>query len=214
MALATGGLASASSASAFSLVAPAGDIACDPDSPYFNRGFGRGEHCRQRATSRLLSDAAAVLTLGDTQYEHSSLSIIRASYNRSWGRYKSRTHPAIGNHEYAPGVRCGPTRCPTNRGASGYFDYFGKPCRPSRPSLLLLQRRRVAHGGSQQHVLDRRRLWGGLAARALAASRPGRAPEQEVCAGLLAPRALLLGTVTRFTYYRAFWRALHQARAT
>jgi acid phosphatase type 7 len=122
--------ARASTASAAPLVAAAGDIACDPRSPYFNGGVGTRSRCRQLDTSRLLGDANAIVTLGDTQYEHSSLSNLRRSFDRSWGRSKSRIRPAIGNHEYGTGVECGPTRCPTNRGASGYFDYFGARAGP------------------------------------------------------------------------------------
>jgi hypothetical protein len=51
-----------------------------------------------------------VLPLGDLQYNSASASQIQASYDPSWGRVKSITRPALGNHE--PG------------NASGYFDYF------------------------------------------------------------------------------------------
>src|ERR687888_745167 len=54
---------------------------------------------------------AAVLALGDTQYEHGALSDFKAYYDPTWGRFKSITHPAIGNHEY-------------DSGGGGYFDYF------------------------------------------------------------------------------------------
>jgi hypothetical protein len=56
------------------------------------------------------SGAAAVLALGDLQYDSGSLSDFQASYDPSWGRVKPATRPALGNHE--PG------------NASGYFDYF------------------------------------------------------------------------------------------
>lgn len=100
------------------LLAGAGDIACDPRSPYFNRGRGRGPNCRQLATSRLLKNADRVLALGDNQYEHGRLRNFRRSYDRSWGRFRSKTRPVIGNHEY------GPPSSP-NLGAKGYWDYFG-----------------------------------------------------------------------------------------
>src|SRR5215204_16986 len=59
-------LASAGPASAQDpLITGAGDIACDPNSSYFRNGSGTGANCRQLATSRLLSDANAVFTLGD-----------------------------------------------------------------------------------------------------------------------------------------------------
>jgi len=118
------------------LIAGAGDIACDPASRYFRSGWGAGSgsgtraFCKQRATSGLLSGADTVFTLGDNQYEHGSLSNFRRSYDRSWGRFKSRTRPAIGNHEYGPEVACGPLRCPTFRGSSGHYDYFGRRAGP------------------------------------------------------------------------------------
>jgi hypothetical protein len=56
----------------------------------------------------------AVLALGDTQYEAGELASFRSAYDGSWGAFKARTHPAIGNHEYLGGD-----------GAAGYFDYFG-----------------------------------------------------------------------------------------
>jgi acid phosphatase type 7 len=57
---------------------------------------------------------AAVLVLGDNQYETGALADYLASYDPTWGRVKSITHPAPGNHEY------------TMPGAKGYFSYFGK----------------------------------------------------------------------------------------
>jgi hypothetical protein len=103
--------------SSFPVIAAAGDIACDPANPTFNNGNGTPTQCHQRFTSDLLvgRNLAAVLTLGDNQYEYGSLSQFRGSYDPSWGRVKSITHPTIGNHEYQ-----GPGGAP-----NGYFDYFG-----------------------------------------------------------------------------------------
>lgn len=36
-------------------------------------------------------------------------------YDKTWGRVKSRTRPAVGNHEFHP------------LGRKFYFDYFGTP---------------------------------------------------------------------------------------
>ena len=96
-------------------IAAAGDIACDPASPSFHGGRGSGLECRQRATSNLLVGGgyAAVLALGDLQYEEGALPAFTESYGRSWGRVKSITRPAPGNHEYE------------TTGASGYYEYFG-----------------------------------------------------------------------------------------
>jgi hypothetical protein len=101
------------------VLAAAGDIACDPDDPYFNGGRGVRRNCRQLATSRLLRGADRVVPLGDTQYEHSNLRNFRRSYDRSWGRYLRVSRPVVGNHEY------GPPRRP-NLGARDYWRYFGE----------------------------------------------------------------------------------------
>jgi acid phosphatase type 7 len=96
------------------VIATAGDIACDPLSSSFNNGLGTSSSCRQKYTSDLLVGAqlAAVLTLGDNQYENATLTQFQQSYDPSWGRVKAITHPAVGNHEYH------------TPNASGYFDYF------------------------------------------------------------------------------------------
>jgi acid phosphatase type 7 len=96
-------------------VAAGGDIACDPGSSFFEAGQGTDLTCRQLATSNTLvrGHYAAVLTLGDTQYEDGAYEKFVASYDPSWGRVKSITKPAPGNHEYR------------SSGASGYFRYFG-----------------------------------------------------------------------------------------
>jgi hypothetical protein len=97
------------------VIAAAGDIACDPSDSNFHGGLGTSTACRQKYTSDLLvnGDFDAVLALGDLQYDSGSLSDFNASYDPSWGRVKSITHPVVGNHEYG------------QSGASGYFDYFG-----------------------------------------------------------------------------------------
>jgi len=75
------------------VIAAAGDIACDPASSDFNGGNGTTTACRQKYTSDLLVDAnlAAVLNLGDAQYECGSLQAFMQSYDLSWGRVKSIT---------------------------------------------------------------------------------------------------------------------------
>jgi hypothetical protein len=92
----------------------AGDIACDPGSANFNGGAGTATACRQRYTSDMLfgSSPAAILALGDTQYEDGDYTKFLASYDPSWGRVRSITYPLPGNHEYLTG-------------AAGYFAYFG-----------------------------------------------------------------------------------------
>ena len=99
------------------VVAAAGDIACDPASPYFNGGLGLPGLCRQKLTSDLLlrSDLSSILIPGDLQYEDGELPAFRASFDPTWGRLKPLIRPVPGNHEY---------HLP---GATGYFDYFNGP---------------------------------------------------------------------------------------
>jgi hypothetical protein len=101
------------------VIAAAGDIAC---------GTGHGTtaaQCQEMKTSDLLlqMNPSAVLPLGDTQYEEGvyndyfkgTPSLPGTGYNPTWGRLKSVTRPAVGNHEYL------------TPGAAGYFDYFNGP---------------------------------------------------------------------------------------
>lgn len=70
----------------------------------------------EAATANLLAGVdklAAVLTLGDNQYDNGALTEYQASYDQTWGRLKAITHPAPGNHEYQTPA------------ASGYFAYYG-----------------------------------------------------------------------------------------
>jgi acid phosphatase type 7 len=99
------------------IVVAAGDISCDPSSSKYNRGQGTPNHCRMQATSDLAvaQNPAAVLLLGDNQYEQGSIHAYQNAWVHNWGRKELReiTYPAAGNHEYkAPG-------------AKGYFDFFG-----------------------------------------------------------------------------------------
>jgi hypothetical protein len=66
------------------------------------------------ATAKLLSSIpGTVYTTGDNVYEDGTASEFTDCYGPSWGRYKSRTRPSVGNHEYQ------------TPGASGYYNYFG-----------------------------------------------------------------------------------------
>jgi hypothetical protein len=106
------------------VVAAAGDIACDPTSSSFKGGAGTTHGCKQVATSNLISGSApaAVLALGDNQYECGDASAWPQSFGPSWGRFKTILHPAIGNHEYG-------NPCHRND-ATPYFDYFGSAAGP------------------------------------------------------------------------------------
>lgn len=93
----------------------AGDIACSPESIYFNNGLGTATRCRQKYTAGLIGQlqADAVLTLGDNQYQDGTLDQFMRSYDLSWGQHKAITYPSVGNHEY---------QVP---GAADYYSYFG-----------------------------------------------------------------------------------------
>ena len=54
-----------------------------------------------------------IAALGDNAYEQGSLDEYRNCYGPTWGRYKGRTRPALGNHEYE------------TDGAAGHWDYWG-----------------------------------------------------------------------------------------
>jgi hypothetical protein len=66
------------------------------------------------ATAKLIDGiAGTVFTAGDNAYESGSASEYANCYNPTWGRFKSRTNPSPGNHEY------------NTSGATGYYGYFG-----------------------------------------------------------------------------------------
>jgi hypothetical protein len=65
------------------------------------------------STAALLEGADKVAMLGDGVYPDASQAGYDQCYEPSWGRYKERTRPVPGNHDYdVPG-------------AAGYFAYFG-----------------------------------------------------------------------------------------
>ena len=67
------------------------------------------------ATAKLLeATEGTVLTLGDTVYENGTAEEFADCYDPTWGRFKARTNPVAGNHDYY------------TRGAEAYFDYFGE----------------------------------------------------------------------------------------
>ena len=62
--------------------------------------------------------SALVQTFGDNAYPHGSASDFSNCYDPNWGQFKSRTRPAIGDHEYE------------TPNASGYFNYFADQLAP------------------------------------------------------------------------------------
>jgi acid phosphatase type 7 len=74
--------------------------------------------CRTQAdeaTAELVEGIdGTVLALGDEAYPRGSAANFEECYGPSWGRFKGRTKPVPGNHEYY------------TEGARGYFGYFGE----------------------------------------------------------------------------------------
>jgi hypothetical protein len=96
-------------------LAAAGDIACPPRAPRTRIA------CHQLDTAALIGRLKpdAVAALGDLQYGGGSLVDYHGSLGKTWGTFRDRMHPAVGNHEYE------------TPGAAGYFAYFG--ARAGRP---------------------------------------------------------------------------------
>lgn len=65
------------------------------------------------ATAKLLeANPGTVMALGDLAYPDGTMENFTC-YEKTWGRVKSRTRPAVGNHEFH------------STGATFYFEYFG-----------------------------------------------------------------------------------------
>lgn len=113
------GFAALPAAAQASLIAAAGDVACAPNSVLRNGGEASPDHCRSSDTASLLGQRpySAILPLGDLiNGEDVTLSAYLSSYEPHWGRFRSISHPAVGNHEYDDGL-----------GAQGYWDYWNGP---------------------------------------------------------------------------------------
>jgi hypothetical protein len=89
------------------VIVTAGDLVC-------GTGTSSSAPCQHAETAALVTSIApaAVLLLGDIQYESGTLSDFNTFYQPTWGVHKSITYPAPGNHEYQ------------TSGAAGYFDYY------------------------------------------------------------------------------------------
>jgi acid phosphatase type 7 len=68
------------------------------------------------------SQPGFVAMLGDAAYPEGSADAFARCYDPSWGRFKDRTFPTPGNHEYEP---------PPGSGSNAYFHYFGSRAGPS-----------------------------------------------------------------------------------
>jgi len=72
-----------------------------------------------RATAKLIEKIpGTVFAAGDLAYERGSAAEFQNCYGATWGEFKDRTKPTLGNHEYAE---------PT---ASAYFQYWGAQAGP------------------------------------------------------------------------------------
>ena len=64
------------------------------------RPSDRPDSCQYDDTADLLDGLTAVLVLGDGQYETGDYDAYVKYYGPTWGRFRTRTFPAPGNHEY------------------------------------------------------------------------------------------------------------------
>ena len=63
---------------------------------------------------------ALVITAGDNTYDYGTPAEFANCFDPTWGAFKDRIYPTVGNHEY------------NTPGASAYFDYFGSRAGPDR----------------------------------------------------------------------------------
>lgn len=102
------------SASPAPVVAAVGDTACTASQR------ATATSCRQQQVADAIakSDPNSVWLLGDLQYPNGSLADFQTSFDKSFGRFRAKWRPVVGNHEY------------NTPGAAGYFDYFGSAAGP------------------------------------------------------------------------------------
>jgi hypothetical protein len=107
-----GGGGGTSPEATFTIVA-AGDIA--------DCGDGAAASSMAAKTAALVNPQdALVLTLGDTTYPVGAPTEFANCFHPTWGAFKDRIRPTVGNHEY------------DTPGAEGYFSYFGAQAGPDR----------------------------------------------------------------------------------
>jgi hypothetical protein len=82
--------------------------------------IARCDRRQSEQTARLLDDIGGmVFTAGDHAYPHGTAQEFIECYGLTWGRHRSRTRPAPGNHDY------------DSPGAKPYFKYFGDNAGPA-----------------------------------------------------------------------------------
>jgi len=86
-------------------------------------GAGDIAHCAERGDERtanlLRNIPGTVFTTGDNAYDSGTAAQFRDCYDPTWGRYKARTRPVPGNHDYE------------TRRAAPYYRYFGARAGPA-----------------------------------------------------------------------------------
>jgi hypothetical protein len=95
-----------------------------PGQPFVLVGAGDIASCKDpegaRATAKLIEQIpGTVFAAGDLAYESGSAADFKNCYDPAWGRFKDRTRPALGNHEYV------------NPTAQAYFEYWGAQAGPT-----------------------------------------------------------------------------------
>ena len=101
LAVSSSSIGAIDSEAAVTVVAGAGDIA----------GSGSGDAQTAAIINGLPGDTQ-IFTLGDHVYPDGTLSQFNSYYEPTWGQFKTRTRPVIGNHDSHAS------------GAPGYFDYW------------------------------------------------------------------------------------------
>ena len=146
------GFAVVDSASAYPVLVGAGDIAsCS--------------YTGDSATASLLDRIpGTVFAAGDTVYESGSSAEFANCYAPTWGRFRSRTLPVPGNHEYG------------SAGAAPYFAYFGSRAGTPGAGLVRLRPRRLEDLWAELQLRIGRRLRAGIGPGGVAAGRPRRQP--------------------------------------
>lgn len=173
-----------------------GDIArCSHPDP---RWSGAADTAAVVAAGLAADPHAVVLTLGDHTYPRGTAAEFANCYEPTWGRFKARTWPAPGNHEYY------------TKDAAPYFAYFGERAGHGYYSLRL--------GAWRIYSLDSN-LSGAAQARQLAWLRQALA--QDAGAGATAPCTLAFwhhplyssGGHGSVPTMRAAWALLREAGA-
>src|SRR6266480_4416736 len=129
------------------------------------------------ATAKLLENVGGtVMVVGDLAYPDGSKENFTC-YDKTWGRARSRTRSALGNHEFHAA------------GATPYFDYFGVAAGDPKTGYYSYELGPWHHHRAEQRVQRRRRLRFRLTARKVAPRRSCGA-SRGVHARLLAQTAL------------------------